>query len=155
MNEQAATNPLSSLAFRLRRDPRYMAYALAAYQRQENLSDEELAETLSVLPELVVRLALCRRPAASAPQFAEQVRELADFTLTDEAQLAGILRQVDGLEKLAALPVTAPDAEAQAEIQTGLSLTGLLAAARDHEEAVDEQAQLDKPPTPEDSVADE
>ena len=82
MNEQTTPNPLSALALKLRRDPRYMAYALAAYQQQENLSDKELAETLSILPELIVRLALCRRPAASAPQFAEQVRELADFTLT-------------------------------------------------------------------------
>ncbi|PYS93967.1 MAG: hypothetical protein DMF64_02980 [Acidobacteria bacterium] len=155
MNEQTTPNPLSALALKLRRDPRYMAYALAAYQQQENLSDKELAETLSILPELIVRLALCRRPAASAPQFAEQVRELADFTLTDESQLAGILRQVDGLEKLAALPVTAPETEAQAETQFGLPLAGLLAAARDREEETDDQAQINEPPAAKNMADDE
>lgn len=140
MNEQTALNPLSALARKLRSDPRYMAYALAVYQQQENLSDEELAETLGTLPELLVRLSLCRRPAPSVPQFAEAVRELADFTLTDEAQLAGILRQMDGLERLSTVAAATREEEAEAETQSEPLLTGLLAAARDREEETSEQS---------------
>jgi hypothetical protein len=151
MSDQETINPFSGLALKLQRDPRFMAYVLAAYQRQESLSDEELAEALGTLPELITRLALCRRPAASAPQFAEQVRELADYTLTDEAQLAGILRQVDGLKRLAALPAAVPEGEAQ----VGLSLSGVLAAARDREEESDEPQQADAPSAVEDSGAGE
>lgn len=151
MSEQETTNPLSGLALKLQRDPRFMAYVLVTYQRQESLSDEQLAVVLGTLPELIARLALCRRPAASAPQFAEQVRELADYTLTDEAQLAGILRQVDGLERLVELPRVTPEGEAQ----TGLLLPGLLAAARDREEESDEPAQANAPSSVEDSAADE
>ncbi len=151
MSNQETMNPFSSLALKLQRNPRFMAYVLAAYQRQESLSDEELAEALGAMPELIVRLALCRRPSVSAPQFAEQVRELADYTLIDEAQLASIVRQVDGLERLAGLPHAVPEGEAQA----GLSLSGLLAAARDREEEPDEPARPSVPSAVEDSVADE
>jgi hypothetical protein len=117
---------LSTLARRLRGDPQYMAHVLAAFQSQENLSDEELAQELGTLPELVVRLSLCKRPSPSSAQFAEQVRELADYTLTDAARLANILRQVDGLERFSQ--------------RAGEESGGLLAAARDRVEATDEEA---------------
>ena len=137
INRESPT-ALITLASRLRSDPRYMSYVLAAYQRQENLTDEDLAQELGTLPMLIVRLALCRRPASSSPQFAEQVREIADYTLTDEAQLANILRQVDGLEKLAERPIAleAPEVEAQSRHP----LTGLLTAARDRDESMDDEA---------------
>jgi hypothetical protein len=79
------------------------------------------------------------------------VRELADYTLTDEAQLAGIVRQVDGLERLAGLPIAVPEGEAQA----GLSLSGLLTAARDREAESDEPTQANVPSAVEDSAAEE
>jgi hypothetical protein len=144
-------SPLSGLALKLQRDPRFMAYVLAAYQRQEGLSDEGLAEALGTLPELITRLALCRRPVALAPQFAEQVRELADYTLTDEVRLAGILRQVDGLERLAARAATTLEGEAQ----VGLSPSGVLAAARDREEESGGQAQAEATSEVKSSAADE
>src|SRR5438128_5039511 len=105
MTDQESTAALTRLARRLQSDQRYMSYVLAAYQRQESLTDEELAEQLGTLPALVVRLSLCKRPISSSTQFAERVRELADYTLTDEAQLAVIIRQVDALEKLSHRPV--------------------------------------------------
>jgi hypothetical protein len=74
------------------------------------------------------------------PQFAEAVRELADFTLTDEAQLAGILRQMDGLERLSTVAAATREEEAEAETQSEPLLTGLLAAARDREEETSEQS---------------
>jgi hypothetical protein len=123
---------LSTLARRLRSDPQYMAHVLAVFQSQENLTDEELVQELGTLPELVVRLSLCRRPLPSSTQFAEQVRELADYTLMDAARLANILRQVDGLERFSqwASALTSPD--------EGEEGSGLLAAARDRVDSTDE-----------------
>jgi hypothetical protein len=122
----------SRFARRLQSNPRFMAYVLHAYCQQEGFEFGELAGELGIAPEMLVRLALCRRPPGDAPSFAEQVRTIADYTLTDDAQLANILRQVESLEKLAQIPVplAAPEAESLAiEIPSGL-----LAAARDHEE---------------------
>lgn len=142
MTSQESFTALAALARRLRNDPRYMSYVLAAYQEQEGLMDEDLAQELGTLPALVSRLAICKRPYSSSVQFAEQVRELADYTLTDEAQLAGILRQVEAIEKLTGRPATLSTTEL--ERQSGLSPTGLLAAARDRYEQDDETQQQDE-----------
>lgn len=132
MTNQELSAPLLMLASRLRRNPLYMAYVLAAYQAQENLTDEALARELGTLSLLVLRLSLCRRPDARSLNFAEQVREIADFTLVDEAKLAHIVRRVDALEKLAARP--AIPVASESETESSHPLTGLLAAARDRYE---------------------
>jgi hypothetical protein len=107
-----------------------MAYVLATYQRQEDLTDEDLAGELNTLPDLVVRLALCKRPLSSSQNFAEQVRELAGYTLADAGRLAGILRQVDSLEGLSRwVDASSGSREGEGE--------GLLAAARDRVESAD------------------
>jgi hypothetical protein len=49
---------------------------------------------------LVSRLALCRKPDATAANFAASVREIADYALIDEALLADIIRRVSSLEAL-------------------------------------------------------
>lgn len=137
MSFEESLTALSALALRLRRDPRFMSYVLAAYQAQENLTDEGLAQALGTLPALVVRLSLCKRPPASSPQFAEQVRELADYTLTDAARLANILRQVEGLEKLSGRAATLAASE-DARTEASHSPGGLLAAARDRIESTED-----------------
>jgi hypothetical protein len=129
MTEQELFAPLVKLASQLRHDPLYMSHVLAAYQAQENLTDEALARELGTLPLLILRLSLCKRPDALSADFAEQVREIADFTLVDKAKLAHILRQVDALEKLAARPKV--PAAAESETESSHPLSGLLAAARD------------------------
>jgi hypothetical protein len=147
---QESLTVLSALARRLRRDPRYMAYVLAAYQDQEGLTDEELTHELGTLPELAVRLALCKRPSSSSPNFTEQVRDLADYTLTDAARLTSILRQVDALEGLSEWVAvsTAPQDE---EGESDHVLSGLLAAARDRVEPAD----TDTRPTDEDTESED
>jgi len=135
---------LTILARRLRGNPQYMAYVLAAFQSRENLTDAELAQELGTLPELVVRLSLCKRPSPSSPQFAEQVRELADYTLTDAGRLANILRRVDGLERLSQ---RASGLALQAE---GKESGGILAAARDRIDSTD-----DGPPSGEEESPEE
>ncbi|MBI1763823.1 MAG: hypothetical protein HYR56_20555 [Acidobacteria bacterium] len=95
---------LTALAARLRDDPVFMAHTLARYQQQRGLDDRKLAAELGALPEMVLRLALCRRPVTGAPDFAEQVRALADFALLDETRLARVMRRVDELNEAKALP---------------------------------------------------
>jgi hypothetical protein len=143
MSEQELSVPMSALARRLRNDPLYMAYALAAYQAQEKLTDEELGLELGLLPLLAIRLSLCKRPDPMSPDFADQVREIADFTLVDEEKLAHVLRQVDAVEKLAgrAASLSVPEEESRH------LLAGLLTAARDRDE--------DKGASPEEQSKDE
>lgn len=140
---------MSSLARRLRDNPNFMARVLAGYQEQERLGDDALAEHLHTTPTALARLALCKRPDSSSPQFADQVRQIATYTNIDAAQLANMVRQVDSLEKLSELPrIYAPE-EADA-LQGGLQ-PGLLAVARDRSEsAEDRSSPSDEETSPED-----
>jgi len=95
---------LAGLAQRLQEKPDYMAYALAMYKKTENLDDLALCEKLGTLPEMVVRLALCKRPRKVSPDFADQVRELSDFTLIEEAALERIIEYSDSLSESARYP---------------------------------------------------
>ncbi len=139
MKNLSANQPSVAFARRLQSDARFMAYVLAVYQRLEGLSEEGLASELGTWPEMLTRLALCQRPCGDAAHFAEQVRRMADYTLIDEAQLAGILRQVESLEQLAQRPVSGP-----ATAESRLPEWGVLAAARDRE---DEEANDDATPS--------
>lgn len=139
---QDATNKskLTGLARRLQSDPRFMACALAVYREQEGLEEEELAQALGIMPEMLSRLALCKRPDDRSPEFAAQVREIADYTLADEAQLASLLRQISGLEKLARRESgVAEESEAAEPL-----MTGLLAVARDRDETEEDQAEREE-----------
>ena len=140
MSEQEWSAPMFTLARRLRNDPRYMAYVLAEYQTQEKLTDEDLWLELGAVPLLAARLSLCKRPDTESLDFAEQVREIADFSLVDEAKLAHVLRQVDAVEKLAGRPasLSAPEVAGQH------ALPGLLAAARDRDEESEGEEQRDE-----------
>jgi hypothetical protein len=104
MNDSTSIEALARLAGRLESNRDFIAYVLAAYRKQERMSEEELAATFSVTPALLVRLALCRRPAEGSPDFTDRLRRIADATLIDEAQLANVLRQVEMLERLSGAP---------------------------------------------------
>jgi len=100
MTAEGSPSPMAELARLLRRNPEYMAYVLARFQEQEAISDEHLLQVLGTLPELAARLAVCRRPDVGAGDFAARVREISDFTLTDEGVLADVIRRVSSLEAL-------------------------------------------------------
>jgi hypothetical protein len=123
-----STLAMGELVKRLGRNPKFMAYVLFQYQDQEGISDENLPAVLGTLPELVSRLALCRKPDADKTSFAERVREIADYTLVDESLLANIIRQVGSIEALSKSPEHR-----------------FLAAARDHGDIASEEES--PPPT--------
>ena len=114
-----------------------MAYVLATYQRQERLSDDALVRYLDTTPATIPRLALCKRPASDSPQFADQIRRIADYTGVDVAHLANMVRQVSSLEKLAERP-DVPHSEEKAGVRQVQLQPRLLAAARDRSESDDD-----------------
>lgn len=84
------------LAQKLAGNPDYMAHALAVYQKEQGLDEEGVARKLGALPEMIVRLALCKRPKASSEDFEDRISELSDFALIDEAILLEVLHPVGG-----------------------------------------------------------
>lgn len=123
---------LARLVQRLANDTTYMAHVFALYKNQEGFDDADLANCLNAFPEQIIRLALCKRPEPDAPDFADQIRLLGDFTLIDEALLAHVIRQVDSLTHLSQSPMLAEPAP-----NTALGFKhfeGALAAARDRDE---------------------
>lgn len=139
MIRRSAHKLMERFAQRLRSDSQFMSYALSLYQEQEGLSAEELAEEIGAMPAILTRLALCKRPDPGSPQFAQQVREIADYTLIDEGQLANLLRQVDAVERLTKRPSQMTHQQAETELAHPLS--GLLAAARDRDQPEHDQEQ--------------
>lgn len=126
---------LAGLASRLQNDPAFMAYVLTIYQKQERLSDDALAAQLGSTPEMLARLALCKRPEVSSTKFADQVRQIAAYTNTDVTQLANIVRQVDSLKTMSERPKVSQPKTTGAQEQR--FYPGLLAAARDRTEAAE------------------
>jgi hypothetical protein len=148
MTMSESDNPfLKSLARRLEIDPRFMAYALAQYQLQEGIEVEGLTQSLGLMPEMLTRLALCLRPDCRSPQFAAQLREIADYTLADEGSLANLLRQVSGMEKLVVISQAPEITDAQVEVAP--FAPGLLAVARDRDDGIGAKPP-DEPLKPED-----
>jgi hypothetical protein len=136
---------LTRLALRLRDDPTFMSGVLAAYQKQEHLSDKALAQQLHIEPTTLARLALCKCPSSPLPEFANQVRQIATHIGADTAQLALIIRQVEALNELRARPQTSGVLEH--EPLPAAFAPGLLAAARDRTGTEEDQA---NPPSEED-----
>ncbi|HST21063.1 MAG TPA: hypothetical protein VLR90_08100 [Blastocatellia bacterium] len=102
MNDGSNNNELlAALAERLKDNPRFMAYALAVYKKTKNIDDLALCQRLGTMPEMIVRLALCKRPQRLSFDFADQVRELSDFTLIDEVALNRIIEHADRLSEQA------------------------------------------------------
>ncbi len=84
---------LAPLVARLGSDPAFMAHTLAAYQAREGLSDQALAEQMGATPEMITRLALCRRPDSEGTHLAAQMQALSDYTLISEAALTKLIRR--------------------------------------------------------------
>ncbi len=119
---------LTRLARKIRANPAYLASALAAFQAQERLSDEDLARRLVIDVGRLPCLALCKRPSPQRPDFAQQVEQIAAYSGADQFALAKMIRQIDAIAQLTNLPATGETKTLDKPIP---SQSGLVAAARD------------------------
>ena len=97
MTEPGSTTDLAllTLARSLADDPSFMAHLLARYQAQEHLSEEALLRQLGLTRARLTRLALCRRPNPSAPDFAIHIREIAAYVGLDPDWLIALIGQAE------------------------------------------------------------
>jgi hypothetical protein len=113
---------IAALARRVQDDPFFLASALADYARSEELDEGGLAAVLDCSIDTLNRLRLCRRPGLVVDAFqADAGRIAARFGVSTDT-LAEIIRRSDVLVALR---------------RAGAAEVGLLAAARDREEATD------------------
>ncbi len=135
---------MRNMAERLSANPSYMAWILTAYKKQERASDAKLLEALNTTTNMLYRLALCRRPSSQEVGFADGLRQLATYTSIDPLLLASLIRQVESLESLGAMP---NKIEPAVNNQRASASAGVLAAARDRDED-------DQPVSPSQDTAD-
>jgi hypothetical protein len=91
---------LQAIARKLRDDPEYMAWILAAYQKFENLTDTQLRNKLGTNEHMFARLALCKRPLPNSPDFQVQINQIAEYSNIDNLTLVNMIRHVDALTAL-------------------------------------------------------
>ena len=91
---------LEILVRRLEKDRRYMAWALAAYQHQEKLSENKLLEKLQTTREMLFRLALCAYPDTESQEFHNQIKQISSYTNINSYLIVNIIRQVESLDIL-------------------------------------------------------
>lgn len=120
-------DPLERLAERLEKDPQFMAFLLKRYCGVEGWTVDRMIDFLKTDKSTYTRLALCKRPEADASNFAEQVRQIAEYTQILAGLIAGIVRQMDALDGLQARTVDGRTGQTNPEWQA----TPGLAAARD------------------------
>lgn len=91
---------LSALARRVEDDPDFLAAALAAYARSENLSDADLARRLGCLPSRLPALRLCRSPRTDPEQFQADIDRIAAAFAIDGGIITEAVRLADSLRAL-------------------------------------------------------
>ena len=103
-------------------EPAFFAHALREYCAMFGLDLRSLATKLGCNIHDMTRLALCRKPDFDAPKWHEALEQIAHFVHVDSQLLLQLLREVDTLTAMRAVPATST-------IYPG-DQPGLLAAAR-------------------------
>lgn len=139
---------LQLMSARLQNDSTFMAWIINAYQKQEKLSTYQLSKILGTTENVLVKLALCKRPNANSNDFGKQVAQIASYTNIDLTLLANMIRQVESVmtlsEKTSVKSMTSKD-----PAQLGFS------AARDRSEENIIVENTDETGKKDDDVADE
>lgn len=86
---------LAALARQLEGDSGFMAYVLKLYGEAEKLTEHEVVEQFDTTPEMLVRLALCKRPDKHSPQFTSQLEQLSAYTGIDAKRLETLIQKVN------------------------------------------------------------
>jgi hypothetical protein len=122
---------LEILVRRLEKDRRYMAWALASYQRQERLSENKLLEKLQATREMLFRLALCAYPNTESQEFHNQIKQISFYTNINGYLIANIVRQVESLD------VLSYKSKKEMTDNHVIEKPGIFAAARDNDSVTD------------------
>jgi hypothetical protein len=114
-----------------RRDEFFLGHWLDDFARRKGFDDNALAGHLRCPLDRLPQLFLCRCPEGDDPQFAQQVRTIAQYAPCDETQLLLALREVVAIAKLSG------NAPSQA--------SSILLAARDRQDKDIPAPENDKP----------
>ena len=132
---------MHELEIRLRSNPNFMSWVFATYQKQERILEADIINILNTTPDMFYRLALCKRPDSSRPEFAEEIQQLANYTSIDPTQLADLIRRVEALDTFMTMPNQLEKREDTHSISSSI---GLLAAARDRDEKQEPEPRSDE-----------
>lgn len=87
-----------------------MAYVLALYRQLEGIDELALARKLGTMPELVLRLALAKRPDSDSSDFDSLIQQLSDSALVDPVALKAIICEVERSAKRGSVAKVREDA---------------------------------------------
>lgn len=88
---------IDGFAWRVRRDPYFLASAMEDYAGSEGLDGAGLASALGCRVEELGPLGLCRRPRPGREWFADDVRRIAGRFRLAEDRLAEVVRRSEAL----------------------------------------------------------
>jgi hypothetical protein len=124
-------HPLEPLTWRARRDPFFLGCRLDEFARRSAWDDDTLAEHLQCPLDRLPLLFLCRCPADGDPNFAQQIRSIAEYAPCDATQLLLVLREAVAWSRLSGQPAT--------------QANRVFLAARDRQDTGSEPQDEDKP----------
>lgn len=87
-----------------------MASVLALYRQLEGIDELALARKLGTMPELVLRLALAKRPDSDSSDFDSLIQQLSDSALVDPVALKAIICKVERSAKRGSVAKVREDA---------------------------------------------
>ena len=123
MNRNRSSEFLRHAARRASQHSFFLAADLEQFRVRQGMEEGQLARFLGCAPEVLPRLALCRRPDPQSPSFRSDIQRIASALGLQQDRLAQLVRQTDVLKTLGR---AGPDADQEAA-------SGLLMAARDAE----------------------
>jgi len=100
VNRDKASDILRHAARRASHHRFFLAADLEEFRSHRGMGEEELASFLGCGPELLPKVALCRRPDPTSPRFRLDVHRVAQAFGLAPDRLAAVIREVDALRAL-------------------------------------------------------
>lgn len=123
---------LRDAAARAKNDPFYLSGLLEAYRQMERISQEDLARYLGCLPDVLPRIALCRRPDRT--RFRQDIQAIASKFAIQADRLANLVRAAEAYQAARAAQSRRRPLEQAGALFYSLTQAGELMAARDRED---------------------
>jgi hypothetical protein len=100
VDKNETTELLRHAAQRASRHPFFMAANLEDFRIRHGMEEANVARFLDCAPELLAKLALCRRPDPGSPQFRSDVRRIAEALGLNSQRLVQLIREAEALKAL-------------------------------------------------------